>query len=388
MKEHWTLDPATTFLNHGSYGATPKVVLAEQRALRDRMERDPCRFFNQDLEGLLDEARVVIARFIEAEPADLALVTNATHAANAVLASIPLRAGDEILVTNHGYAAVTNAARRWAERAGATVRVAEIPFPILGPAQVLEAVAAALTPATRLAILDHVTSPSALVFPIRELVSTCEARGVDVFVDAAHAPAMVPFSVRAIGAAYATGNLHKWVCAPKGAAFLHVRNDKRAHIRPLVTSHGASAQRTDRSRFHLEFDWTGTADPTALLSVPHAIDFLRSLDARPDAMLEAHMAANHALALEAQALLCGVLDLEPPAPAEMLGSMAAFPVPDRFLPDAGAWALADQLYARHRIQLPVFPWSGCGGRGTLRVSAQRYNTQQDYEKLGAALRAM
>lgn len=382
MREHWALDPATTFLNHGSYGACPRIVLAHQQALRDRMERDPCRFFNQDLEGLLDEARAVIASFIDAAPSDVALVTNATHAANAVLASIDLRAGDEILVTDHGYAAVTNAARRWAERVGASVTVARVPFPITSSEQVLEAVVDALRPSTRLAILDHVTSPSALVFPIRELVRACAERDVDVFVDAAHSPGMVPFSVRDIGAAFATGNLHKWVCAPKGAAFLHVREDKRSIVRPLVTSHGASAQRTDRSRFHLEFDWTGTTDPTPLLCVASALDFLRSLD--PDQNLEQHMLANHQLACRSVGILAAALEIDAPAPPTMLGSMAAFPLPDRFLP-RGPFYLSDQLYDRFRIQLPVFPWSVCGGRGTLRISAQRYNSVQDYEKLAAAL---
>ncbi len=375
----WTLDPDTVFLNHGSYGACPLAVQAAQGRLRDELERDPVLFFARRYEPLLDETRRRVAALIGASADDLVLVTNATHAVNAVLCSLRLEPGDELVVTSHGYPAVNNAARRWAERAGAKVVVADVPFPIAGPEVATAAVVASLSDKTRLVIVDQVTSPTALVLPVESLVRACRERGVEVLVDAAHAPGMVTMGVEASGAGYTTGNLHKWICAPKGAAFLHVRRDLSPSLGPLVTSHGASSTRTDRSRLQLEFDWTGTYDPTALLSVPAAIDALGALHPQG---LAGVMRDNHELAVQARSRLATRLGLELPCPAEMLGSMASLVLPDE--PAIDAETLWARLYDRHRVQVPVFPWPGPGSR-VVRISAQRYNRADDYDALAAAL---
>jgi isopenicillin-N epimerase len=252
---------------------------------------------------------------------------------------------------------------------------------------VAEAVLARVGPRTRLALVDHVTSPTGLVLPIERMVRDLEARGVDVLVDGAHAPGMVPLDLDALGAAYYTGNCHKWICAPKGSAFLHVRRDHQKGVHPLVVSHGANSPRTDRSPFRLEFDWTGTADPTAYLTVPEAIRYMGSLLPGGWPALMAH---NRQLALAARDRLVAALGVQAPAPDSMIGSLAAVPVPPGYYP-AGPPRTRDPLQAalfdRYRLELPVFTWPALACR-ILRVSAQLYNASGDYERLAAALGAL
>jgi isopenicillin-N epimerase len=385
LREEFLLDPAVVFLNHGSFGACPREVLAFQRELQDRMEREPIRFFVRDLEGLLDEARAEISALVAAAPQDVALVTNATHACNAVLASLELSEGDEVVVTSHGYNAVNNAVLRWCRRA--TVRTAEIPFPIRSSDEAVAAVAAVLSPRTRLCVIDHVTSPTALVLPVAEIAALARRCGAEVLVDGAHAPGMLDLDVPALGAGYYTGNLHKWVCAPKGAGFLWVRRDLQPALTPVVTSHGMNSTRLDRSRFLLEFDWTGTDDPTAVLSVPAALRFLRR---RSGGSLAEHRGENRRLCLAARARLVARLGLEVPAPEDMLGSMATLLLPDRPPHEAVLGALpgyADPLQARlvaRGVQVPIVNWPRPESRA-FRISAQRYNTLADYEALADAL---
>jgi isopenicillin-N epimerase len=385
--ELFALDPAVTFLNHGSFGATPRPVLAAQQRLRDRMEAQPVQFLVRDLETLLDDARAAVGAFVDAPTDDLVFVPNATFAVNAVLQSLTLSPGDEVVVTDHGYAACTNAVRFAAERAGARVVTAAVPFPLRSPGAVVDAVTRALTARTRLVLVDHVTSPTALVFPVEDIVHVCQRAGVDVLVDGAHAPGMVPLSVRALGAAFYTGNLHKWVCAPKGAGFLYVHPSQQHRVRPLVISHGASSPRTDRSRLSIEFNWMGTIDPTAALCARDAIALMGSL--LPGGW-DALRAANRALALEARGLLGEALGVAMPAPDAMIGSMATLPLPpDRFPPGRGCDPtfedrLQQRLWEERRIEVPVMPW-GAPSRALLRVSAQVYNDVGQYRRLADAL---
>jgi isopenicillin-N epimerase len=385
MKQNWLLDPDVTFLNHGSFGATPIEVLAKQDEYRTRLEREPVRFMIRELEPILDAARAEVATFVGAAPEDIAFVHNATAGVNSVLRSLDLDQHDELLVTTHEYNASRNALDYASALAGAKVVVVDIPFPIDSPDTIVERVLAGVTERTRLLLIDHITSQTALIVPIERIIAELRARGIDTLVDGAHAPGMIPLDLQSLGAAYYTGNFHKWVCAPKGAGFLYVARNRRASIRPAIISHGANATRTDRSRYHLEFDWTGTFDPTAWLCVPEAMRFMASLV--PGGWPEV-MRRNHELVLRARDLLCDRLGIAHPAPDDMLGSMAAFPLPDGSALEAsvlyGGEPLQDALLEKYSIEVPIMPWPQPPKR-VLRVSAQMYNVIADYDRLAEAL---
>ena len=380
----WALEPGLHFLNHGSFGACPRPVLEAQAELRARLERQPVQFLARDLEPLLDEARAALGAFVGADPDDLALLPNATTGVNTVLRSLQLEPGDEIITTDHVYNSCRNALR-WQEDRGVKVLYAPVPWPIAGPWQVVEAVMGAVSARTRLLLIDHVTSPTGLVFPVAELVRRLAERGVDTLVDGAHAPGMLPLDLRLLGAAYYTGNCHKWLCTPKGSAFLHVRRDRQDRIRPIAHGHGLNARRTDRSAFRLQHDWIATDDPTAFLCIPVALKFMASLLPWPQLM-----ARNHALAVAGRRILLEKLRLPSPAPEFMLGSLAAVPLPDGEAPpprDGIFWhPLQRQLLLKHRIEVPVmiFP---APPRQLVRIAAQLYNSEEQFQQLGAALLA-
>ncbi len=376
----FTIDSKIVFLNHGSFGSTPRVIQDAQTALRTRMERNPMKFFMRDLEGLLDETRSALGRFVDARPSDLVFVANATTGVNAVLRSLTFREGDELLTTDHEYNACKNVLEFVAERAGGKVVVAKIPFPLSSEDEVVESILAKVGPRTRLALVDHVTSATGLVFPIARIAKELAARNVEVLVDGAHAPGMLDLSLESLAphVAYYTANCHKWLCTPKGAAFLWVREDKQKEVRPHVISHGHNgigmngARRTDRGRYFLEFDWVGTIDPTAILCIGPSIDFLVSLDPK-------FRDTNRALALEARDILCKALSIPAPAPDSMIGSLAAVPIDD-----GDAFGLMNELAETHKIEVPVHAWPATPKR-VLRVSAQLYNTREQYAELARVL---
>ena len=381
----WQLDPTVTFINHGAFGACPIAVLAQQQAFRHQLEQEPLRFVMREFEPLLDTARAALAEFVKADPADLVFVPNATTGVNSVLRSLTFEAGDELLTTSHAYNACRNALDFVAQRWGAKIVVADIPFPVEDAEQIVQAVLDCVTPRTKLALLDHITSPTALIFPIQKLVMALDQRGIDSLVDGAHAPGMLPLNLKEIGAAYYTGNCHKWMCAPKGAGFLYVRGDRQSRIRPLTISHGANSPRTDRSRFQLEFDWTGTHDPTPYLCLPAVFEFinLHFSDGWREVMVH-----NHALALQARQILCEALGQPLPCPDDMIGAIATVPLPSSFgVPQYGANGidtLQDWLWENTRIEVPIIPWVNPTQR-LIRISAQRYNHIEQYRYLAEAL---
>jgi isopenicillin-N epimerase len=385
---HWALDPAIVFLNHGSFGACPRAVLEQQSQLRTRMESEPVRFLSQELQPLLDASRNRLAQLLNTAAENLVFVPNATTGVNAVVRSLDFQAGDEILTTNQDYNACRNALRAAAERAGAKVVVAPIPFPLRTEAEVVEAVMRYATHKTRLAMIDHVTSPTAVVNPIAKIVRALEERGIDTLVDGAHAPGMLPLDLNALHPAYYTGNCHKWLCAPKGAGFLYVRPDRQERIQPTTISHGFNTPRPGRSALHTRFDWVGTIDPTPWLCVGNAIDWLTAL--LPGGFKEL-MNRNRTLAIEARRILCESLGVEPPCPEEMLGSMASIPLPvsspalsvteNRIDP------LQTKLFNEYAIEVPVARW-GDPEQRCLRICAHGYNSRDQYLYLAEALQEL
>jgi isopenicillin-N epimerase len=366
----WNLDPEVEYLNHGSFGACPSAVLALQSSLRLEMEREPVDFLIVTLPGRIDAAREAVALFVGAEPQDLVFVSNATAGVNAVLRSLRFVPGDELLLTNHTYAACRATAQFLADRSAVRVVTAALPFPCADENAILEAVMSRVSSRTRLALIDHVTSPTALVLPVKRLIDELQARGIDTLIDGAHAPGMVPLSLTELGAAYYTGNAHKWLCAPKGSAFLHVRRDRQAQLHPNVISRGYTAG------FHEEFDWVGTLDPTPWLCIPESIRYVGSL--LPGGWPEV-MAANRALVLRARALMLDTWHIPAPCPESMIGSIASIPLPS---PGSGrdCSTLHDWLRERgfeawlHPVPVPL-----------LRLSAQLYNRFDQYQRLAELL---
>jgi isopenicillin-N epimerase len=383
---HWSLDPDVVFLNHGSFGACPRRILERQQELRAEMEREPVEFLYRRFEPRIDEAREALGRFVGASSDDIAFVPNATTGVNTVLKSLAFGPGDELLTTDHEYNACRNVLDFVAERSGAKVVVASVPFPLSSASEAADAVMSAVTGRTRVLLVDHVTSATGILFPVEALVHALAERGIDTLIDGAHAPGMLPLRLDELGAAYYTGNCHKWMCTPKGSAFLHVRRDRQHLLRPLALSHGANSQRTDRSRFRLEFDFCGTDDPTPFLCVPEAIAFFENLV--PGGWEEVR-SRNRSLALRGRAILQEALAIPTPAPEEMVGSLAALPLPPRAdgaeLPPMSLDPLSKHLFEAYRIEVLVSVWPRSPLR-VLRASAQLYNEEPQFETLARAVK--
>lgn len=420
---HWIHQPGVTFLNHGSFGGCPAAVLETQQAWRARMESEPVRFLAQDLWGLFDWARADVARFVGGDTPGLVFVPNATTgvatALHNLIASGQARPGDDLLLTDHEYRACANNLRHMAAGAGLGVVTARLPYPHPTPRGVVDAVLGALTPRTRVSLISHVTSASAMVLPAADLVRELEGRGVRVVLDGAHAPGHIDLDIAALAPSYYTANLHKWVCSPKGSALLWVHPDQRERCRPMVLSNMAENPPPGRPRLHTEFDYVGTGDPTAVLCVPASLRIMASI-ARGEPPKRASATAfdtttgtdaldrawadikarNRALALEAQRRLSEALGTRPPVHPEMTAGIAMVALPEV---DAPLWsrlslrptehndALQDALIARWGIQVPVVHPPAAGREGPplrcVRVSAQLYNSPEQYEYLARALRA-
>ena len=370
----WALDPAIAYLNHGGYGATPHEVLAEQQRWRFELERGPTRFMQRVLPEALRASAAELARFLGADPMDLVFVENATQGMNAVLRSLKISPGDELLTTTHVYNAVRNTMRHLAERFGAKLIEVPLPYPLHDPQEAIDALAGHINARTKLLAIDLITSPTALILPVAALAAKAHAVGAQVLVDAAHAPGQIELDLPALGADYITGNAHKWLFAPKGTAFLWARRDRQAGLHPTTISHGLG------QGFTTEFDWVGTRDPSGWLATGAALTFYRRMGG---SAIRAHI---HALANEAAALLSERLGGELGQSPRLRGAMATmrldgFEGQDR----PAALALNDRLWREHGIEVPIIPFSGSLW---VRISAQIYNEMSDYRRLADALQAL
>lgn len=381
MLEHWRLDPAITYLNHGTVGATPQRVLAVQQALREEMEEQPARFLLRELSALsgrsdhpmprLRVAAEAVAQFVGGEGKDLVFVDNATTGVNAVLRSLDFQPGDEILITNLAYGAVMNAAAFIAQSHGASLVTVQLPFPVSDSSNYVTALAQGLTPRTRLAILDHITSETALVLPLAEMAACCKAAGVPILADGAHAPGAINLNIPSLGVDWYTGNLHKWALAPKGCGFLWASPERQQNLHPTVISWGLG------QGFTQEFDWVGTKDPTPYLSAPAALALMQEWG------IEAMHQYNHALAWEAARVLSQRWGTEPAAPRPMVGCMITLPLPQTLGQSREEAArLQYALLYDCQIEAPIL----CiAERLWVRISAQIYNELEDVERFAEAV---
>ncbi|PPQ35596.1 aminotransferase class V-fold PLP-dependent enzyme [Rhodopila globiformis] len=365
MRNAWDLDPDFLTVNHGSFGATPRVVQEAQRAWQDRMERQPTRFMMTVLPDALRQAAAALGGFLNGAGTDIAFVDNATTGCNAVLRSLALRPGDEVLILSHAYGAIRNTVRFVTDRVGARIAEAAVPFPQPAEDALTAAVAAAITPRTRVAVIDHVTSGSAIVLPAARIVRACHDAGVPVLIDGAHAPGQVDVDLAAIGADWYAGNCHKWLCAPKGCAFLHANPARQADLHPVTISHGYG------KGFLAEFDWTGTTDPSRFLAVTEAIDFHRQLG---DAALRTR---NRDLAAAGTACLAQRLNTEAGATGATACAMGTVRLPVADATPEHALAIRARLL-QAGTDAPVHAMDGALW---LRLSAFAYNQIDDYERL-------
>jgi isopenicillin-N epimerase len=381
MRAAWPLDPDVLYLNHGTVGATPLRVLARQQAIRDEMERQPSRFLLRECSGLAGEAPTglsrirlaadAVAAFCGCAGTDLVFVDNATAGVNAVLGSLDFRTGDEIILTDHTYGAVANAARYFARRAGADLRTVRVPYPRFDRAELLDALRAAISPRTRLAILDHVTSESALVMPLTEMAALCHERQVPVLGDGAHAPGAIPLDLSTLGVDWYAANLHKWAWAPRSCGILWATPEQQASLHPAVISWGLD------QGFAAEFDWVGTRDPSPWLAAPEGIALLNELG------VDRVRGWNHSLAWRAAALLYDRWGTGFEIDEAATGTMATVPLPASLgATRQDASRLRDALLFEDSIEIQLHAWDG---RLWVRISAQIYNEIRDFERLAEAV---
>jgi len=384
MREHFLLDPDIHFLNHGSYGACPRPVFDAWQRWQLEMERNPVAFLGRRSAALLAAARDALGRHLHAAGGDLVFVPNATRGVNIVARSLALRPGDEVLATDHEYGACDAAWRQACAATGAVYRHAAIPLPY-EPQAFVERMLAAVTPRTRVVFASHLTSTTALIFPVAELCAAARERGITTLIDGAHAPGHLALDLAATGADFYTGNCHKWLCAPKGAAFLYARPERQAELHAPVVSWGYVADEqaggghtgfdayAGRTLFERRMQWQGTRDLAAFLAVPAAIEF-QARHGWP-----AWQARCHELALALQQRVLSRNGLTAVAADAAYGQMVTIPVRC-----SDAEALRQRLFEHHRIEVPV---TRHGAHTFVRVSVQAYNTPADLEALARALEA-
>ncbi len=365
------LRPDITFLNHGSFGACPRPVFETYQRWQRELEAEPVEFLSRELEGRLRGARQALAMYLHTEADNLVFIPNVTVGINIVARSIRLSEGDEVLGTDHEYGAAERCWRYICQQRSAWYRSQPIPMPLGDDEAVVDALWAGVTAKTRVILVSHISSPTALRFPVAAICQRAREAGIYTVIDGAHAPGQIDVNLNEVGADYYTGNCHKWMCAPKGSAFLFVRPDRQDEIQPLIVSWGYESLNPSHSRFQDLFGWTGTMDPAAYLSVPAAIAFQAEHD------WPSVRRAAHALAKAAQERILALLGISPIAPERAWSQMCAIPIPP-----CDPTVLQQWLFREHRIEALALRWND---QHFLRLSVQAYNSPADIDHLIAAL---
>lgn len=368
----WLLDPEVAYLNHGAFGALPRPVARAAEELRNQMEANPSALLIRNLPKKIDRVREQVSALLGGDPAGAVFVPNATSGTATVIASLEptFSAGDELLTTDHRYAAVTAQFARTATRCGTESVFAHVPLDVKSAAEVVAAIEARITPRTKLLVIDAVASLSGFVFPVKEIVTAAHARGVPVLVDAAHAPGQLDVDITATGADFWVGNLHKWICSPRAAAYLHVTEQWRDVVRPAVASHGYA------EGFHPAFDWTGTHDPTTVLAVPAALGFWSTQGGWDEVRRR-----QRELVDDGAKRVAAALNSHSPIEEQFRAAMRIIELPVTLSAEQ-ARAIESALAERYRVETSLMP---VHDKSWVRVCGQLYNTPDDYDRLGEAL---
>lgn len=373
-RDDFQLDPDIVFLNNGSFGAVPRVVQQEYENLQRQMERNPVEWLQRRAPQLLAGARSRLGSFLGVEADDVVFFPNPTTAVNMVARSVRLQPGDEVLTTDHEYGALHRTWRKLCQEAGAAYVRVPVPLPVTTVDDFVERVWAAVTPRTRVLFLDHLTSATALIFPVAELCRRARAAGIIAIVDGAHAPGHIPLDLSQLECDVYTGALHKWACAPKGCSFLFARADAQAWLQPLVVSWGWESDHPSESQFVDHHEWQGTRDLSPFLALPAALDFCAAHD------WPAVQAEGHRLALLTRARVDVLTGLEPISPdsTDWIGQLAAIRLPQTVDP----LVLKERLFDEFRVEVPITNWNG---EQFVRVSFAAHNTEADSDALVHAL---
>jgi isopenicillin-N epimerase len=383
LRSLFLLDPAITYLNHGSFGACPKEVFEIYQSWQRKLERNPSQFLGRQVTGLLEEARNALGQYLGVQADEVVYFPNPTTALNMVVRNLTLEPGDEILATNHEYGAMDRTWQYFAERSGARYINWPISTPVSDPEQFVQMFWEGVTPRTRVIFISHITSPTALIFPIQEICRRASTTGILTIIDGAHAPGQIPLDLRSIGATIYAGALHKWLSAPKGAAFVYIRKDYQDQFEPLVISWGYKSQDASASQFIDYHQWQGTRDMSAFLSVPAAIKFQErhNWENQRSRLLQLTRSAHDRLLS-----LLGFLPLSKNSRHSedwnysWFAQMVAVQIPN-----CDPQKLQELLYERYSIEIPVFLWEGIP---VMRLSIQAYNTTSDIDRLINALQAI
>ncbi len=377
LRKHFLLDPSVTFLNHGSFGATPKPVFREYQRWQRELERQPVEFLGRRFTQLLAESRAELGKYLGTHADNLIYTQNVTISLNIVARSLELGAGDEVLTTDHEYGAIDRTWRFLSSERGFKYINQPITTPLTTTEKFIEEFWQSVTPRTRVICLSHITSPTAIIFPVKEIIQLAREKGILTVIDGAHVAGQIPLHLDSLGADFYGGNLHKWLCAPKGAGFLYARPEVQNLLKPLIVSWGYESESPSGSNFIDYNEWWGTRDPAAFLAVPAAIEFQRENDW--DSVRE----SCHQLVGEAQQRICELTGLAPlhSSTDSWFGQMATASLPA----DTDNLVLKNQLYDEYRIEVPLVEWNG---KKLVRISVQGYNSRRDIDKLCQALFAL
>ena len=374
MKDWFLLDPDITFLNHGSYGACSKPVFKEYQDWQQKLENQPVQFMTNQVYSAMEKSRESMSQFVGCDVEELVFFQNPTTAVTNVIYNLDLKPGDEVLMSNHEYGALVRAWKMWGEKTGVNIIQQDISMPVTTEENFIEDLWKGVTPQTKVVFLSHITSSTALIFPIEKIIKLAKKQNILTIIDGAHVPAQIPLNIHELGCDFYTGACHKWLCAPKGSSFLFVKKEHQDWVKPVVVSWGKDGDDPTPSEFIQDFQWQGTRDMSAFLTIPTAINFYNK-------EIRSYQAACKKIIQDTYSEFSSVLNTEPiSAGKEWLAQLVAHPLPKNIPSN-----LKKRLWEEYQIEIPVFEWNG---QAYVRVSIQVYNTQKDVDLLMSALRSL